>query len=106
MKEAIWKVTAGDFAFHGTRSKQLTLDINNPDFEPLKDALRNEFRGKGWTRIEQIVEFVGSDRTDYYSGQVKTKTLRPMEGDGQIDVHPASRIRKKTYPDGARIRFL
>ena len=42
MKEAIWKVTSADFEFHGTRSRQLALDINRPDFESLRSTLRNK----------------------------------------------------------------
>ena len=105
-QEAIWKVTLGDFEFHDTRSRQLALDINCPDFEPLKSTLQNKFSGQGYVRIEDVIEFVGSDRTDYYSGQLKTKTLKPMENEGKIKIDGRTRRRKGTYPDGARIQFL
>src|SRR5262249_539649 len=45
MKEAIWKVAPfGDFAFRGTRSGQLRLDLQMANFKPLEFALTEEFR--------------------------------------------------------------
>ena len=106
LKEAIWKVAPfGDFAFHGTRSEQLTLSILSPDFRPLRAALRNEFRGRGWLPIDGIEEFVGSDRTDYHLGQLRKGALVPMEDRGQLEADEASRKRKRTYPPGTRVRF-
>lgn len=107
MKQAIWRVDPfGDFEFRGTKSDQLTLGLKQPDFEPLKAALRNEFSGKGWVGVEEVATFVQSDRTDYHSGQMRQGALRPMEMADEIEVDEGSRRRKRTYPEGARLRFL
>lgn len=104
MKQAIWKVAPfGDFAFKGTRSGQLALDLK--DFEPLKSALRREFDGKGWVAIDAISAFVASDKTDYHTGQFKSNALVPMEDAKEIDVDPSTRKRKRTYPSGTKLRF-
>jgi three-Cys-motif partner protein len=106
MKQAIWKVAPfGDFAFHGTHSAQLTLGLGPPNYEPLKKALREEFVGKGWVRIERVLEFVGSDKTDYHTGHVKKGALVPMEVAGKVEADPTTRKGERTYPRGTRLRF-
>ena len=107
LKEAIWKVAPfGDFAFHGTRSEQLTLSILTPDFDPLRVAIRKQFKRRGWLPIGHIEEFVGSDRTDYHLGQLRKGALVPMEETGQLEVDETTRRKKRTYPAGTRVRFL
>jgi len=107
MKEAIWKVARfGDFAFHGTRSTQLTLGFETIDYSPLRKALQEHYKGKGWVTIEQVMEFVGSDQTDFHTGQLKTPVLAPMEDEGLIEVDPKTRKIKRRYPDGTKLRFL
>jgi three-Cys-motif partner protein len=106
MKAAIWKVAPeGDFAFRGSRTPQLAL-VASPDFEPLKEQLRAKFGDGKWHDISEIVSFVKSDATDYHSGQLKQKTLKPMEEEGQVEADPATRRNKRTYPDGCRLKFL
>lgn len=106
MKEAIWKVAPfGDFAFRGTRSAQLGLDLAAADFRPLQDALRAEFGSKGWVTIGQVEEFVASDRTDYYTGQVRKGALVPMEEAGHVEVDKATRKKARTYPRETKLRF-
>lgn len=105
MKQAIWKVVPfGDFAFRG--SQTLTLGITNADFEPLKAALRAQFHGKGWIRTEDVLDYVASDQTEYHTGQLKRRTLVPMEKAGQIEVDEDTRNRKGTYPNGTLLSFL
>lgn len=106
MKQAIWKVAPGDFAFRGTRSGQLALDLGAYDFEPLKVALRRKFQGRGFVTIKDVEEFVMSDETDYHSSQFKTNALVPMEKAGEIDVDPTTRQRRLKYPAGTKLRFL
>ena len=107
MKDAIWKVAPfGDFAFHGTRSKQLTLGVEAVDFRPLRKALQDRFKGQGWVTIERVIEFVGSDETDYPSGRLKTPVLVPMEKEKLIEVDPKTRKKTLTYPERAKLRFL
>jgi len=106
MKQAIWKVAPfGDFAFHGTHSSQLTLGITDTDYSPLRAALQSHYRGKGWQTIDDVIQFVGSDQTDYHSLQLKKPVLAPMETDGLIEIDPQSRRKRRTYPSGTRLRF-
>jgi three-Cys-motif partner protein len=106
MKAAIWKVApTGKFEFRGTRSRQLTLSLDNPDYGPLKQALRDKFTGKGWMPIEQVTEFVRSDQTDYHSGQLKRNALVPLEHEGVVEVEERTRKRKGTFPPGCVVRF-
>jgi len=109
MKQAIWKIApTGNYRFVGTNSDQLTLSIVSPNFAPLKKALQDEFIGKGWVSIEDVLEFVISDKTDYHSGQVKTKVLKLMEDckEPEIEVDKNSRKRRNTYPPKTILRFL
>src|SRR5262245_14283513 len=100
MKVAIWKAAPqGDFAFHGSQTPELTL-VASPKFKPLKEQLRARFGDGKWHDISKIMSFVKSDSTDYHSGQLKTKTLKPMEAAEQLTVDPATRKRAGTYPDG------
>jgi three-Cys-motif partner protein len=106
MKRAIWKVApSGQFEFRGTRSRQLTLRLDNPDYGPLKQALRERFVGKGWVPIEAVIAFVQSDQTDYHSGQLKRNALAPLEKQGAVEVDGSTRTRKWTFPDGCVMRF-
>jgi hypothetical protein len=106
MKAAIWKAAPdGGFAFHGSRTPELALAAS-PDFRPLKKQLRAKFGDGKWHDISEIVSFVKSDATDYHSGQLKQKTLKPMEEAGQVEADPATRRNKRTYPDGCRLKFL
>jgi len=106
MKQAIWKVAPfGDFAFRASRSGQLPLGLENPDFSPLKTALQSKFRQAGWISVADVIEFVASDKTDYHSGQVK-RVLKLMEVAREIEVQDGTRERKNTYPDGTKLRFL
>jgi three-Cys-motif partner protein len=106
MKQAIWKVAPfGDFAFRGTRSGQLSLDLDASDFGPLRRAMSAEFRGKGWVTIEEVTKFVASDKTDYHTSQIKSSALVPMEDAKEIEVDETTRKRKRKYPDGTKLRF-
>ena len=106
MKQAIWKIAPfGDFSFRSVRTYQLTLGLEEPDFEPLKDSIINKFREQDWIRIEEIHEYVSSDATDYHSGQYK-QVLKELEQNEQIEVDKNTRKRKFTYPDGTRLRII
>jgi three-Cys-motif partner protein len=106
MKAAIWKAAPqGDFAFRGSQTPQLELVVA-PNFEPLKEQLSAEFGDGEWHSISEIQSFVKSDATDYHSGQLKTKTLKPMESEHRLQVDPATRKRGGTYPDGCRLKFV
>ena len=107
MKAAIWKVAPfGEFEFRGTHVDQPTLGLLEPDFSPLRKSLSDRFSGNGWVAIADVEEFVGSDKTDYHTGQVRKGALIPMEQADEIEVDPLSRKRLRTYPSGTRLRFL
>lgn len=105
MKAAIWKAAPdGDFAFRGSRTPELAL-MASPDFGPLKQQLQAKFGDGKWHSISEVIKFVQSDETDYHSGQLKQKTLKPMEADGLLEADPATRRNRGTYPDGCRVKF-
>lgn len=106
MKRAIWKVApAGDFSFRGSKSDQLILGVESPNFAPLREQLLYEFGGGEWVGIKEVLQFVASDRTEYHTAQLKKQVLKPLEDEGIVEADKASRKRKGTYPDGCRIRF-
>ena len=106
MKQAIWKVAPfGDFRFRGGHFSQLILGPDLVNFDLLKWTLQNEFGQKGWQTIENVEAFVKSDATDFHSGHLKKKTLKPMEASGRIEVKNDSRKRTGTYPKGTVLRF-
>ena len=124
MKRAIWSVDpGGGFVFQGGQTEQLALAVE-PNFKPLREALRDEFRGEGWVTIEGIEEFVMSDKTDYHRRQLREHALRPMEDAGEIEVRipgkttsqqamipglleddPPARRKVKNYPRGTKLRI-
>jgi three-Cys-motif partner protein len=105
MKAAIWKAApGGDFAFRGSQTPQLEL-VASPDFKPLMQQLMDEFGDGKWHSISKVTKFVMSDSTDYHSGQLKKRTLKPMEIEGQVVADASSRQRVWTYPDGCRLKF-
>lgn len=107
MKQAIWKVMPfGDFSFRANRGDQMTMILPNPDFAVLKLSLINEYQGRGWVSIQDILEFVASDKTDFHRAQVKVPVLRPMEDAGKIQIKDGTRSRRRSYPDGTMIKFI
>ncbi len=107
MKQAIWKVAPfGDFKFRGSQLGQLTLGPTFVDFSLLEKVLHEEFRAKGWQKIEDVENFVKSDATDFHSSHLKVKTLKPMEASSQIEVKSGTRKRSGTYPNGTALRFV
>ena len=105
MKEAIWKADpTGDYSFRGGKQDQMSLLA--PDYGPLQAALQQRFEESGWVSIAEIEEFVRSDATIYYAGQVRSQALRPMEQQGQIEVVRKPGTKRFNYPKGkCRINF-
>ena len=101
MKESIWRIDdSGGFAFRSSIAG--TPSLFGGDTELLKQQLQEEF-GSKWTRIEQIEEFVMSDKTQFYKGQLRNKTLRPLERDGRIEVRRPQG--SKGFPSGKNIQI-
>ena len=107
MKQAIWKVDPlGKFQFRGARSGQLTFDKVLVDLTRLENELNNQFGGLASVGIEQIQAFVKSDQTEFHTGHLKRKTLKPMEDDRRLEVVSSPRKNKGTYPKGTVLRFV
>lgn len=87
-----------------TDRRVLALDLAAPDFRPLQEAIRAEFRGRDWVTIEEVENFVASDRTDYYTGQLRKGGLVPLEQAGLIEVAKGTRRKARTYPPGTQLR--
>ena len=107
MKQAIWKAAPfGDFRFRSGQIGQLALDGGLVNFGPLEDALLEQFGTKGWQSIKDVENFVKSDGTDFHSGHLKVKTLKPMEAKGKLKVVRPARKRAGTFASGTRVLFL
>jgi hypothetical protein len=111
MKRAMWKAdpeSGKAFSDYIALNPQLTLVPAGGPGRPLSDLLVARFKGRGWTGIEDIEEFVLTDTMYSESMHLKRKTLGPMERSRSIIVRrPAG---KKgipgQYPPGTMIRFL
>lgn len=101
MKDAMWKVApSGDFGFDDRYAGQPMLFGDEANTVPLQNQLSRHFAGQT-VSIEQVIQYVITD-TDFHSGQVKRKTLVPMQTAGLITT---DRPRKNQYPAGTRISF-
>ena len=106
MKEAIWKVVpTGDYRFRSGMDSQLHMGATLIDYGSLRRALHEEFKTKPKVDIETVTDFVKSDKTDFYSGQLRTHALRPMENEGILEVYFGAKRRKGTYPPGSLLTF-
>jgi three-Cys-motif partner protein len=105
MKAAIWQIdpTSG-VAFRSGEADSLSLFPGNRT--RLKQELRQTFGGKPFfVDIEDLQQWVQSDATDHYSGQLK-KTLAELEKSGDVEIEPGSRTsRAGTFPSGTRLRI-
>ncbi len=107
MKQAIWKVAPfGDYQFRGARSGQLAFEDTLVDLSILESELLNQFDGEDAVRIEQLEGFVKSDETDFHSGHLKRKTLKPMEDAGRLEVVSSPRKKRGSFPNGTVVRFV
>ena len=107
MKQAIWKVAPfGNYRFRSGQNSQLTLGIDVLDLMPLENGLKREFGLEKWINITDIEDFMKSDKTPFLSTHLKTKTLKPMESRGDIEVQEGTRNRASTYPAGTLLKFV
>jgi len=105
IKSAIWKIAPeGGFEFRSGQEDQLAFSLL-PDFSLLIDQLRQQFGDGQWHDIAEIEMFVRSDKTHFYSAQLRKGALIPLESDGEIEVNPNTRSRMNSYPKGCLLRF-
>lgn len=105
MKSAIWRyIPDGSYQFRGG-IQQTKLDAIDIDYSPLHDTLRATFKDR-YVTAQTVLHFIASDATDYATDSIKTKYLKVFEKKGLIDVEPASRNRRFSYPDNALLKFL
>lgn len=103
MKQVIWKVEpTGSYAFRGHAGQARVLfDANT---KSLAKQLGDEF-GDRSTPIEEMEQFVMSDRTIFHSGHLRLKTLQRLERDQQIEVSRPQGGRGFPSGRGIKVRF-
>ena len=108
MKKAMWKTAPfGDFKFKSGMANQLTLGIEPADFTPLREALHTEFGQNRWVTIEDVEEFVMTDKTEFHTGHLRRKTLAPMEKAGELEVRSSNPKRRRgSFKEGTQLRFI
>lgn len=110
MKRAMWKADpAGGktFSDYIAFNPQLALIPAGGPSLPLGDLLISRFKGRGWTSIEDIEEFVLTETIYSESMHLKRKTLAPMERVRSITVRRPAGKRNipGQYPPGTTILF-
>ncbi len=107
MKRAMWKTAPfGDFKFKSGTANQLTLGIEPAVLTPLREALHSEFGQSGWVTIEEVEQFVRTDKTEFHSGHLKRKTLAPMEREGELEVKSSNPKRGQGSFKGTQVKFI
>ncbi|KGN40819.1 three-Cys-motif partner protein TcmP [Knoellia aerolata] len=102
MKEAMWKLApGGGYRFDDRLANQDVLFGDEANTGPLQDELAHHFAGQRVT-FEEVCQYVVT-KTPFHSGQVKTKTLKPMQAAGRISA--PNQKKKGTFPDGTLIEF-
>ncbi|MCU6797983.1 three-Cys-motif partner protein TcmP [Paenibacillus sp. WQ 127069] len=104
MKIAMWKADPlGNFTFRDKTDKgQLVLFEDQPDLEPLKINLLNQY-SEQTVSIKAILKHVLIN-TPYLSTHVKNKTLLPLSKSGAIQVFRPDNS-KSGFKDGTKIKF-
>ncbi|MEP9391115.1 three-Cys-motif partner protein TcmP [Gordonia sp. VNK1] len=102
MKQAMWALApSGDYGFDDRYADQPMLFGNEANTSPLQNQLAEQFHDQT-VSIEQVTNYVIRE-TPFHSGQVKTKTLRPMQKADRIS-SPNQKIAGQ-FPPGTLIRF-
>ncbi|MBU9766955.1 three-Cys-motif partner protein TcmP [Mycobacterium sp. TNTM28] len=102
MKEAMWKLApGGGYRFDDRLAGQQVLFEDEANTGPLQDELAQHFAGRT-VPVEEVRQYV-IRKTPFHSGQVKVKTLKPMQTAGRIS--SPNQQRKGTFPDGTLIEF-
>ena len=103
MKRAMWDINLNDGNSFSDRTNpnQTVLFKPEPDYEPLKNALFERFKGQKIT-IEELEAFVLTETPFMPDRHLKRPVLIPLEDDGKISVYPISKSkirRKHTYSE-------
>ncbi|WP_071288493.1 three-Cys-motif partner protein TcmP [Mycolicibacterium llatzerense] len=102
MKEAMWKLApGGGYKFDDRLAGQQVLFEDEANTGPLQDELAQHFAGRT-VPVQEVIQYV-IRKTPFHSGQVKVKTLKPMQTAGRIS--SPNQKRKGTFPDGTLIEF-
>lgn len=107
MKEAMWRLDpiAGQQFVDSTSPEQQTLFQPEPDTTPLRRAMIDHFRDKPFS-IDDAERFTLVE-TPYIPSHVKTRTLKPLEATGKLQIVRAKMGRRRgTYPRGTMMRFV
>jgi three-Cys-motif partner protein len=106
MKEAMWSIdpVAGQQYRDSTALGMDPLFEPEPDFDPLRRALRKHFGTKPFS-IEDALDFALVE-TPYLPQHIKRPILKPLEKADELKIVAAKPGRRNgTYPDGTRLRF-
>lgn len=105
MKEAIWKADpAAGSAF--IPANESALDLFTHDVGRFEHEIVAYLKTvPGWMRISRLKAWARSDRTHYHSGQLKP-ALKNLEKKGTIEVKPATRKVRNTFPTGTELRLV
>ncbi|GAB3489454.1 three-Cys-motif partner protein TcmP [Flexivirga lutea] len=102
MKQAMWALApGGGYEFDDRLAGLQVLFGDDANTGPLQDELAQHFAGRT-VPVQEIIDYVITE-TPFHSGQVKMKTLKPMQAAGRIS--SPNQKRKGTFPDGTRIEF-
>lgn len=86
---------------HCSLAGQSVLFEDEANTGPLQDELAHHFAGRTVT-VEEVCQYVVT-KTPFHSGQVKVKTLKPMQAAERIS--SPNQNKKWTFPDGTLIEF-
>lgn len=102
MKQAMWALApGGDYRFDDRLAGQEVLFEDEANTGPLQDELAQHFAGQT-VPIQDVIDYVVT-KTPFHSGQLKVRTLKPMQKAGRIS--SPNQKRTGTFPDGTLIAF-
>lgn len=102
MKQAMWALApGGDYRFDDRLAGQPVLFEDEANTGPLQDELVQHFAGRT-VPVQDIIQYVVRE-TPFHSGQVKVKTLKPMQTTSRIS--SPNQKKKGTFPDGTLVTF-
>lgn len=105
MKDAMWKVDRQEGVQYVARTDagQEVLFESEVNTKPLLDQLRETF-GTETFSIDEARETTLL-KTPFRAAHLKTKTLRPAEAEGLLDVDRPVGKQKGSFPDGVKMMF-